>query len=47
MFVTEDVSKDDRSREVRELQLKNIAAMLQTLDVSKLDKSREVKEEQE
>ena len=45
--VTFEVSKLERSREVKEEQPENILFIFVTLEVSKLEKSIEVKEEQE
>ena len=46
MSVTLEVSKWDKSREVRAKQLSNILRILRTLEVSKCDKSIEVRAEQ-
>lgn len=46
ILVTFDVSKDDRSSEVRDEHLLNMTPILVTCDVSKDDKSSEVRDEQ-
>ena len=46
MSVTLDVSKLERSREVRDSQPLNMKFMLVTLAVSKLERFREVREKQ-
>ena len=46
MFVTLEVSKEDRSREDRDEQPSNMLSMRVTLEVSKEDRSREARDEQ-
>ena len=46
MFVTLEVSKEETSREAREVQPRNMPDMSVTFEVSRLETSREEREEQ-